>query len=142
MSVNPINIVAFCCNWCSYAGADGAGTARLNYPARVKIIRVPCSCRVDEGLFLRAFARGADGVLVCGCHPGDCHYATGNQFTEKRMTALFALLDFMGMERERMRLEWISAAQGGKFAETMEEFVQAVTALGKNQRYGGGAYVL
>jgi coenzyme F420-reducing hydrogenase delta subunit len=74
----PVNIVAFCCNWCSYAGADMAGTSRLAYPARVKIIRVPCSCRVDEALVLRAFAKGADGVMVCGCHLGDCHYASGN----------------------------------------------------------------
>ena len=81
-------IVAFCCNWCSYAGADGAGTARKNYPANIKIIKVPCSCRVNPLFILRAFARGADGVILCGCHPGDCHYTTGNYFTRRRMTLL------------------------------------------------------
>ena len=79
-------IVAFCCNWCSYAGADLAGTNRLNYPADVKIIRVPCSCRVNPMFILRAFQRGADGVILCGCHPGDCHYTTGNYYTRRRMT--------------------------------------------------------
>ena len=84
------NIVAFCCNWCSYAGADLSGTNRLQYPANVKIIRVPCSCRVNPVFFLRAFQRGADGVILCGCHPGDCHYTTGNYYTRRRMTLLFS----------------------------------------------------
>jgi coenzyme F420-reducing hydrogenase delta subunit len=136
MPLKECKIVAFCCNWCSYAGADLAGTSRLSYPADVRIIRVPCSCRVDESFILRAFGRGADGVIVCGCHPGDCHYATGNTHTQRRMDALFALLSYMGMERERLRLEWISAAEGAKFANVMTEFVEHVSALGKNQRYG------
>ncbi|MCL2202807.1 MAG: hydrogenase iron-sulfur subunit [Defluviitaleaceae bacterium] len=139
MSVSPVKIVAFCCNWCSYAGADLAGTSRLQYPAQVKVIRVPCSCRVDETFILRAFGRGADGVIVCGCHIGDCHYATGNYHTQRRVTQLFALLEFMGMEKNRLRLEWISAAEGAKFAETMGDFVAQVEALGKNERYAGGA---
>ena len=91
-------IVAFCCNWCSYAGADLAGTNRLNYPANVKIIRVPCSCRVNPMFILRAFQRGADGVIMCGCHPGDCHYTSGNYFARRRMTLLFSMLDFLGIE--------------------------------------------
>ncbi|MCL2350890.1 MAG: hydrogenase iron-sulfur subunit, partial [Defluviitaleaceae bacterium] len=103
-------VIAFCCNWCSYAGADLAGTSRLSYPPNVKIIKVPCSCRVDPIFVLRAFGKGADGVLVCGCHPGDCHYSTGNYHAQARFEKLFALLDFIGIERERMRLEWISAA--------------------------------
>ena len=85
-------IVAFCCNWCSYAGADGAGTARKHYPANIKIIKVPCSCRVNPLFILRAFQRGADGVIMCGCHPGDCHYSTGNYYARRRMTLLLRCL--------------------------------------------------
>ena len=91
-------IVAFCCNWCSYAGADLAGTNRLQYPADIKIIRVPCSCRVNPLFVLRAFQRGADGVIICGCHPGDCHYTTGNYYARRRMTLLFSMLDYLGIE--------------------------------------------
>ena len=90
--------MAFCCNWCSYAGADLAGTSRLAYPADVKIIRVPCSCRVNPMFILRAFQRGADGVILCGCHPGDCHYTTGNYYARRRMTLLFSMLDYLGVE--------------------------------------------
>ena len=127
-------IVAFCCNWCSYAGADLAGTNRLAYPADVKIIRVPCSCRVNPMFILKAFQRGADGVIICGCHPGDCHYTTGNYFARRRMTLLFSMLDYLGIEKERTRVEWVSAAEGAKFAETMNSFVGTVTKLGKNKR--------
>ena len=127
-------IVAFCCNWCSYAGADGAGSARLSYPAEVKIIRVPYSCRVNPMFVLRAFQRGADGVIIAGCHPGDCHYTSGNYFTRRRMALLFSMLDYLGIERERTRVEWISAAEGAKFSKTMNEFVATVGALGENKR--------
>ena len=127
-------IVAFCCNWCSYAGADLAGTNRLNYPADVKIIRVPCSCRVNPMFILRAFQRGADGVILCGYHPGDCHYSTGNYYARRRMTRLFSMLDYLGIEKERTRVEWVSAAEGAKTAQTMNEFVEAVTKLGENKR--------
>ena len=99
-------IVAFCCNWCSYAGADLAGSSRLSYPADVKIIRVPCSCRVNPLFILRAFQKGADGVILCGCHPGDCHYSTGNYYARRRMTLLFSMLDYMGVENGRTRVEW------------------------------------
>ena len=109
-------IVAFCCNWCSYAGADLAGSSRLVYPADVKIIRVPCSCRVNPMFILRAFEKGADGVILCGCHPGDCHYST------------------IGVEHGRTRVEWVSAAEGVKFSQTMNEFVAKITSLGKNVR--------
>ena len=128
------NIVAFCCNWCSYAGADGAGSARLSYPENVKIIRVPCSCRVNPMFILRAFQRGADGVIIAGCHPGDCHYTSGNYFTRRRMALLFSMLEYLGIEKERIRLEWISAAEGAKFSKTMTEFTAAVAALGENKR--------
>ena len=140
MQVNETNkefrphIVAFCCNWCSYAGADLAGTNRLSYPADVKIIRVPCSCRINPMFVLKAFGRGADGVIICGCHPGDCHYTSGNYFARRRMTVLFSLLDYLGIEKERTRVEWVSAAEGQKFAETMNSFVDTVTKLGPNKR--------
>ena len=127
-------IVAFCCNWCSYAGADLAGNNRLSYPANVKIIRVPCSCRVNPMFILRAFQRGADGVILCGCHPGDCHYTTGNYYTRRRMSLLFSMLDYLGIERARTRVEWVSAAEGAKFAQTMSDFAQSVAALGENNR--------
>lgn len=127
-------IVAFCCNWCSYAGADLAGSSRLAYPANVKIIRVPCSGRVNPLFILRAFQNGADGVILAGCHPGDCHYSTGNYYARRRMSLLFSMLDYLGIERERTRVEWISAAEGVKFAATMNEFVQAVTELGPNRK--------
>ena len=127
-------IAAFCCNWCSYAGADLAGNNRLSYPDNVKIIRVPCSCRVDPTFVLRAFQRGADGVLICGCHPGDCHYTTGNYYTRRRMTLLFSMLSYLGIEKERTRVEWVSAAEGAKFAQTVNEFTKTVSALGENRR--------
>ena len=124
-------IVAFCCNWCSYAGADLAGSSRLAYPADVKIIRVPCSCRVNPMFILRAFQRGADGVILCGCHPGDCHYTTGNYYTRRRMTLLFSMLDYLGVENGRTRVEWVSAAEGVKFSTTMNEFVAKIHELGE-----------
>ena len=129
-------IIAFCCNWCSYSGADLAGTNRLSYPAEVKIIRVPCSCRVNPLFILRAFQRGADGVILCGCHPGDCHYRTGNYHTRRRMTLLFSLLDYLGVEKERTRVEWVSAAEGQRFVDVMNSFVAEVTKLGENRRLG------
>ena len=127
-------IVAFCCNWCSYAGADLAGSSRFAYPAEVKIIRVPCSCRVNPMFILRAFQRGADGVIIAGCHPGDCHYTSGNYFTRRRMALLFSMLDYLGIEKERTRLVWISAAEGQKFSQTMQAFAATVAALGENKR--------
>ena len=130
------NIVAFCCNWCSYAGADLAGSARLNYPAEVKVIKVPCSCRVNPMFVLRAFEKGADGVIICGCHPGDCHYSTGNYYARRRMSSLFSMLDFIGVEEERVRMEWVSAAEGSKFATVMNDFVGDVKSLGKGIRLG------
>ena len=127
-------IVAFCCNWCSYAGADLAGSSRLAYPADVKIIRVPCSCRVNPIFILRAFQKGADGVIMCGCHPGDCHYTTGNYYARRRMTLLFSMLDFLGIEKERTRVEWVSAAEGAKFGAVMNEFAETIKNLGENKK--------
>jgi len=127
-------IVAFCCNWCSYAGADLAGSSRLVYPANIKIIKVPCSCRIDPMFLLRAFQKGADGVIVCGCHPGDCHYSTGNYFARRRMALFFKMLDFLGIERERFHLEWVSAAEGVKFTDVMTKFTNQVALVGKNTK--------
>lgn len=129
-------IAAFCCNWCSYAGADLAGSGRLSYPAEVKIIRVPCSCRVNPTFILKAFGNGADGVILAGCHPGDCHYSTGNYYTRRRMTMLFSMLDYLGIEKEITRVEWISAAEGAKFAATMNEFAEKIHELGPCRRLG------
>ena len=127
-------IVAFCCNWCSYAGADLSGTNRLQYPTNVKIIRIPCSGRLNPVDVLRAFQDGADGVILCGCHPGDCHYTTGNYYARRRMTLLYSMLDYLGIEKDRTKVEWVSAAEGQKFAETMNAFVEQVRALGENHR--------
>ena len=129
-------IVAFCCNWCSYAGADLAGSSRLSYPADVKIIRIPCSCRLNPLFVLRAFQRGADGVILCGCHPGDCHYTTGNYYARRRMTMMMEMLDYLGVDRKRMRVEWVSAAEGAKFSATMNDFARTITELGENRKLG------
>ncbi|MBQ9485635.1 MAG: hydrogenase iron-sulfur subunit [Clostridia bacterium] len=127
-------IVAFCCNWCSYAGADLAGSSRLSYPAEVKIIRIPCSCRLNPTFILKAFQRGADGVILCGCHPGDCHYTSGNYFARRRMTTLFSMLNYLGVEKDRTRVEWVSAAEGARFSQVMNDFVKRITELGENRK--------
>jgi len=119
-------IVAFLCNWCSYAGADLAGSSRLDYPANVRVIRVPCSGRIDPLFVLKALAQGADAVLVSGCHPGDCHYAKGNYYARRRLRLLVEMLDFLGVERSRYRFEWISAAEGKEFAHVIGEMVGAL----------------
>jgi len=125
-------IVAFCCNWCSYAGADLAGTSRMQYPSAIRIIRVMCSGRVSPFFILKALSVGADGVLVLGCHPGDCHYIEGNYKTMRRFPLLKKLLKQLGIEEERVRLEWVSASEGAKFAEVTSNFTQAIKNLGPN----------
>jgi len=125
-------IVGFFCNWCSYAGADLAGTSRIKYPPNMRLIRVMCSGRVDERLILKAFIAGADGVLVCGCHPGDCHYHKGNLNTRRRITGLHPFLDAVGIARDRLRLEWIAASEAPKIAETVKSFTQTIKELGPN----------
>lgn len=123
-------VIAFCCNWCSYTGADLAGVARLQYPANIRIIRVMCSGMVHPNLVIDAFTKGADGVIMCGCHPGDCHYMEGNLKAEKRAEAIYLLLEDFGLEEERYRLEWVSASEGPKFALVMKEMVDTVKELG------------
>ena len=127
-------IVAFCCNWCSYAGADLAGNNRLNYPADVKIIRVPCSCRVNPMFILRAFQRGADGVILCGCHPGDCHYTSGNYYTRRRMALYSRCSTIWALNANGPALNGSARRKGAKFAATMNDFVEKVAALGENKR--------
>jgi len=122
-------IIGFLCNWCSYAGADLAGASRMKYPPNLKIIRVPCSGRVSPELVMRTFREGADGVMVLGCHIGDCHYSTGNHRTARRIPVLKALLEFTGIPRERFLAKWISASEGGVFAETVREFTETVRQL-------------
>ena len=123
-------IVAFTCNWCSYAAADLAGTSRIRYPSNVRIIRVMCSGMIDPIYVLRAFETGFDGVLLAGCHIGDCHYISGNMRAEERTAKLRRLLHTLGLEDERLKLEWISAAEGGGFAETIKEYVGQLKQLG------------
>lgn len=126
-------IVAFFCNWCSYAGADLAGTSRIQYSPNVRVIRVMCTGRVSELLILKALAAGADGVLVSGCHPGDCHYLKGNLNAMRRMTAMKPFLGAMGIESDRLTLEWISASEGHKVAETVENFIEKIKQLGPSR---------
>ncbi len=123
-------IVGFLCNWCSYAGADLAGTSRIAYPPNIRVIRVPCSGRVDPLLVVKAFQRGVDGVLVAGCHPGECHYTEGNYYARRRLALLRPFLDYIGIERERLRLEWVSASEGKKFAQVVSSFTEDLTRLG------------
>lgn len=123
-------IVGFCCNWCSYTGADLAGTSRFKYPPNVRVVRVMCSGRVAPELVMKAFGHGADGVLVLGCHIGDCHYLHGNHRTKKRMAVLRNMLGYLGVDPKRMRLEWVSAGEGSRFAEVVKEFSEQISALG------------
>jgi len=134
-SPEQLRIVGFLCNWCSYAGADMAGTSRISYPPNIRIIRVPCSGRVDPLLIVKVFQRGADGVLVAGCHPGDCHYVEGNYYARRRFALLRSLLEFVGIEPERFQVAWVSAAEGKRFSHVVSSFTQEISQLGK--RDGG-----
>lgn len=123
-------IVGILCYWCSYAGADLAGSSRLNYPANIRIVRVPCSGRADPLFVLRAFQRGADGVIVAGCHPGDCHYAEGNYYARRRMSLLKRLVEYVGIPEERFKALWVSASEGKEFAHVISEMVEEIRPLG------------
>ena len=123
-------IIGFCCNWCSYAGADLAGVSRLQYPPNMRIVRVMCSGMVHPNLVIDALTKGADGVIICGCHIGDCHYLEGNLKAESRKDAIDLLLEDFGLEPERFRLEWVSASEGPRFAEVMREMTQTIRELG------------
>jgi F420-non-reducing hydrogenase iron-sulfur subunit len=123
-------LVGFLCTWCSYTGADLAGTARMTYAPNVRIIRVMCSGRVDPQFVLKAFREGADGVLISGCHPGDCHYQEGNYKALRRHRLLSRVLEQFGIEKERFRLEWVSASEGTKFQQVCNEFTEHIRKLG------------
>ncbi|MCK4766553.1 MAG: hydrogenase iron-sulfur subunit [Candidatus Aminicenantes bacterium] len=125
-------VLVFACNWCSYAGADMAGVSRLQMPPNCRVIRVMCSARVRAEAVLSALAKGIDGVLVLGCHPGECHYSEGNYYTRRRGLMLEKLLDTFGIERERFQVRWVSASEGVKFADTIKEVVDAIYKLGPN----------
>ncbi len=126
-------IIGFLCNWCSYAGADLAGTSRIAYPPNLRIIRVPCSGRVDPLFVVKSFQLGADGVLIAGCHPGDCHYAEGNYHARRRIALLRPFLDYLGIEKQRFRLEWVSASEGKRFSEIVSDFTETLKRMGARE---------
>ena len=127
-------IIAFLCNWCSYAGADLAGVGRLQYPTNVRVIRVPCSGRINPFFILSSLQNGSDGVLVSGCHPGDCHYLTGNYSARRKFALLKSQLANIGIEEGRVQFTWVSASEGGKFAEVINKVTETVKTLGPAQR--------
>lgn len=130
MSEFEPKIIGFLCNWCSYAGADLAGVSRMQYPSNIRIVRVMCSGRVDPIIPLEVFIRGADGIIVLGCHPADCHYIDGNLYEEKKIKMLKKLLALTGLEPERLRLDWVSASEGQRFAQIVTEFTEQIRKLG------------
>lgn len=128
-------IIAFVCKWCTYAGADLAGTSRLKYAPNTRIIRFPCTGRIDYQLLLKAFENGADGVIVSGCHPNDCHYTSGNFYARRRWILFKSLMEFMGFDMRRVYFSWISAAEGAKFASFINEVTEDIRKLGPFEKY-------
>jgi F420-non-reducing hydrogenase iron-sulfur subunit len=126
-------IVGFLCNWCSYAGADLAGTSRICYPPNIRIIRVPCSGRIDPLLVVKSFQQGADGVLIAGCHPGDCHYSEGNYYARRRLALLHTFLEYIGIEKERFQIQWVSASEGKRWANVVTSFTEDLSRLGPKE---------
>ncbi len=139
MNFEP-KILGILCNWCSYAGADLAGTSRKKYAPNVRIVRVMCSGRVDPTFVLKAFEQGADGVLICGCHTGDCHYVEGNHKAARRIPLLKKMLAQLGIEEERVRLEWVSASEGDRFAAIVNEMTEQIRQVGPFNRNHGGEH--
>jgi len=129
-------IIGFCCNWCAYAGADLAGINRIQYPSNLRMIRVMCSGSVDPEHILEAFRKGADGVFIGGCHLGDCHYMTGNYKTMRKVMLIKSLLPQLGLEPERLKLAWVSAAEGRRFGQVVTDFTEEIRRLGPNPRKG------
>jgi coenzyme F420-reducing hydrogenase delta subunit len=128
-------IIAFVCNWCTYAGADLTGTSRIKYATNVRIVRFPCTGRIDFMVLMKTFANGADGIIVSGCHPNDCHYTTGNFHARRRWIAYRSLLEFIGFDTRRLFFSWVSAAEGAKWAELVNEVVTEVRNLGPYVSY-------
>ncbi|MDR1023886.1 MAG: hydrogenase iron-sulfur subunit [Prevotellaceae bacterium] len=135
-------ILAFVCNWCTYAGADLTGTSRIKYASNVKIVRFPCTGRIDFMLLLKAFASGSDGVIVSGCHPNDCHYTSGNFHARRRWIIFRGLLSFLGIDVRRIQFSWVSAAEGAKWADVVNKTVAEVRALGPYDEYRKAAEFL
>ena len=135
MSQFEPKIVAFVCNWCTYAGADLAGTSRVKYAPNIRIIRFPCTGRIDFMLLLKAFAGGADGVIVSGCHPNDCHYTAGNFHARRRWMVFKSLLELLGFDERRITFSWVSAAEGAKWGKLVNEVVENIRVLGPYQDY-------
>jgi len=125
-------ILAFLCNWCSYAGADLAGVSRMQYPPNIRVIRFMCTGRIDPISIIQALTRGVDGVLIAGCHPGECHYGKGNLYTRRRVLMTKKLLECLGIEPERLHLEWVAASEGPKFAQVVKDFTEETKNLGPN----------
>jgi len=132
------NIIGFLCNWCSYAGADLAGTSRIQYPPNLKAIRVMCSGRINPIFVINALQQGADGVLIGGCHPGDCHYERGNYLARRRYAVLKELLEYVGIDPRRVRMTWVSASEGKKFADVVKEVTDEIRELGPMQHFKRG----
>ncbi|HYA90372.1 MAG TPA: hydrogenase iron-sulfur subunit [Thermodesulfobacteriota bacterium] len=128
-------ILAFLCNWCSYAGADLAGTSRIQYPPNIRVIRVPCSGRINPLFILKALQNGIDGVLISGCHPGDCHYLTGNYVGRRKSVTMRRFLQYLGVEEGRVQFSWVSAAEGTKFSQVVEEVTQDIKKLGPAKQF-------
>jgi F420-non-reducing hydrogenase iron-sulfur subunit len=128
-------LLGFLCRWCSYAGADLAGTSRKKYPANIRVIRVPCSGRVDPLFIVKALRLGFDGVLVSGCHPGDCHYQTGNYYARRRLAITKRFLSYLGINPERLQVSWVSASEGAKFTEVVAEVTEEIRKLGPNKLF-------
>ena len=136
MSQFEPKIIGFLCNWCSYAGADLAGVSRFQYPPNLRVVRVMCSGRIDPIIPLEVFMKGADGILVLGCHPADCHYAEGNLYEERKIQMLKRLIALTGLEPDRLRLEWVSASEGQRFAQIVTEFTEQIKKLGPSPLSG------
>jgi coenzyme F420-reducing hydrogenase delta subunit len=128
-------IVAFVCNWCTYAGADLTGTSRIKYATNVRIVRFPCTGRIDHNLLLKAFAQGADGIIVSGCHPNDCHYTSGNFHARRRWIVFRQMMEYMGFDMRRVKFSWVSAAEGAKWADIVNTTVQEIRDLGPPKEY-------
>jgi len=128
-------IVAFVCNWCTYTGADLAGTSRLKYQPNVRLIRLPCTGRIDPVFIIKAFEKGADGVLVSGCHPGDCHYNLGNFHARRRFILFTQLMDYMGIDSSRLHFSWVSASEGKKWVDVINEVIDKVREVGPFKKY-------
>jgi coenzyme F420-reducing hydrogenase delta subunit len=129
----PVTIIGIVCNWCSYAGADTAGVGRFKQPANLRLIRVPCTGRIDPLFALKAFEKGADGVLISGCHPGDCHYSEGNYYARRKFELLERMIHHLGIPKERFKWTWVSASEGARWQQVVTEFVNGVQKLGPRE---------